>query len=511
MPPIASVATQLQAIGPIDLKLLSQKPLASWPRILLGGKQYILEDWIAKKRGRKSWIADHGSFLKEVTESGIIGTICWCCKYCNKSFTATATSHASAHVQDHGYFDPAKPDYPSMKPKMLSVAEQLQAAAAAAPVTKPTAEAVTDLVLSWIVSSDQPFNAVENPYLRKLFQLLSRYPQLIHWVPTSGRTTRRNMDAWYEQEKKALQATLASASFKKHLSFDTWTSPNSTALLAIVAHFINNKFELQTTLLAMVQLKSSHTGEAQATEILAIIKDFGIQPSVGYFQCDNISSNDTCIATLLGHFPPNLTSPDVLGDKKERRLRCLGHIINLVAKAFIAQANTRGWQEEDDKPGLIKRLHNIVHFIRRSPRRREAFARVMEFRQTPATEVDKFNLFLTGSDDPTPDDPAPSLQLVADNETRWNSTYFMVERAIKLRESIDLYYVHSVAEKDGISAKDILKDNDWETLVELQAVLRPFALVTKRFEGNGPTLPSVVQALYYLRESLANYRLEPAG
>ena len=128
----------------------------------------------------------------------------------------------------------------------------------------------------------------------------------------------------------------------------------------------------------------------------------------------------------------------------------------------------------------------------------------MEFKQTLAAEASKFNTLLTSSDD------LAHLQLVPDNDTRWNSTYFMVKRAVKLRESVDLYYTQSVLEKDGISLQDVLKDDDWNTLTELRAVLRPFAQVTKAFEGNGPTLSGIVQALHYLRKSLTDH-LKPAG
>ena len=57
----------------------------------------------------------------------------------------------------------------------------------------------------------------------------------------------------------------------------------------------------------------------------------------------------------------------------------------------------------------------------------------MEFKQTLAAEASKFNTLLTSSDD------LAHLQLVPDNDIRWNSTYFMVKRAVKLRESVDLY------------------------------------------------------------------------
>ena len=43
---------------------------------------------------------------------------------------------------------------------------------------------------------------------------------------------------------------------------------------------------------------------------------------------DNASSNDTCVAEIIDFIRLDL-------DLGERRLRCMGHIINLIAKAFI--------------------------------------------------------------------------------------------------------------------------------------------------------------------------------
>jgi hypothetical protein len=43
-------------------------------------------------------------------------------------------------------------------------------------------------------------------------------------------------------------------------------------------------------------------------------------------QCDNASNNDTCIQDLAKEFD---------FDFKERRLRCIEHIINLVARSII--------------------------------------------------------------------------------------------------------------------------------------------------------------------------------
>lgn len=215
----------------------------------------------------------------------------------------------------------------------------------------------------------------------------------------------------------------------------------------------------------MVHLQGPHAGETLATEMLTIIEEFGIQPHLGYFQSDNATSNDTCISTILSRI--RVSQPAEA--KKQRRLRCLGHIVNLIAKTFLAEASKL--EEGENKAGPIKKLHNIVHYIRRSPQRRDAFVKTSEFRR--AEGVDETRL--------------ASLQLVADNDTRWNSTFMMVARAIRLRSSIELYCAQSLMnEKDGI--KDILTAEDWHTLEEVEKILQPFEEITKLFEGNGATL-----------------------
>ncbi len=85
----------------------------------------------------------------------------------------------------------------------------------------------------------------------------------------------------------------------------------------------------------MVRLRRSHTGEAQAIELLKVINDFEFQQDLGFFQCDNAPSNDSYITALLARL--QLTR-QIFTAKKERRVRCFGHIINLAAKAFILKA-----------------------------------------------------------------------------------------------------------------------------------------------------------------------------
>ncbi|KAJ9649996.1 hypothetical protein H2201_009323, partial [Coniosporium apollinis] len=78
--------------------------------------------------------------------------------------------------------------------------------------------------------------------------------------------------------------------------------------------------------------------------------------------------------------------------RKSRRLRCLGHVINLAAQVFLlgkkaedtldslALAHLRHDYEKIAaiwrKQGVFGRVHNIVRYIRMTPQRRAEFKKV---------------------------------------------------------------------------------------------------------------------------------------
>ena len=107
---------------------------------------------------------------------------------------------------------------------------------------------------------------------------------------------------------------------------------------------------------------------------------------------DNADSNDTAIKAIMREVDPRVR------DIAPYRSRCLGHIINLAAKAFLFGKDSdafeaiaelvddktsmdspvmRDTQAAWHKKGSIGKLHNVVVFIRSSPIRREAFLRVV--------------------------------------------------------------------------------------------------------------------------------------
>ena len=60
-----------------------------------------------------------------------------------------------------------------------------------------------------------------------------------------------------------------------------------------------------------------------------MVKSFQLGPNLGFFIADNAGPNDTAIRAILQDLDADIKDPD------DRQVGCLGHIINLVAKAFL--------------------------------------------------------------------------------------------------------------------------------------------------------------------------------
>ena len=74
--------------------------------------------------------------------------------------------------------------------------------------------------------------------------------------------------------------------------------------------------------------------------IYKILTDFEISFSkFGRVQIDNVTNNDACLLLLLGYLYPDYTRGTVIGFKNDTRVRCVGYILNLVARAFFGSNN----------------------------------------------------------------------------------------------------------------------------------------------------------------------------
>lgn len=268
------------------------------------------------------------------------------------------------------------------------------------------------LFIQWISRCSVSFNIVEISEFRNLLAYLN--PEVNNWLPTSHSTIHKWTMRCYDNERNQVIARVQSALSKIHFTVDLWTSPNKLPLVGIIGHYITENGDLCQSVLSLREIHGRHTGENQALIIVKVIAEFGIASKLGYFMMDNATNNDTMIATLSALL---LNEYNIEYNAIHHQLRCNGHIINLVAQAFLFGYDNEAFSSESNpgiyttptelemdlwrQKGPLGKLHNIVVFIQRSPQREETFLQLSQGRR-----------------------------LIRDQQTRWNSWFAMIDRAI---------------------------------------------------------------------------------
>lgn len=355
-----------------------------------------------------------------------------------------------------------------------------------------------------------PFTIFEHSFLRSLFNQFDH--DLVQQIPWSGSSITRGLQRLFDTKRNVIKSELRDALTTIHLSFDLWTSPNRFAIVAVFAHFIDRGARQQSRLLALRRQFGTHSGENLAASLTGIVQDWEIRGRVGCVVSDNLAANDHCLHYMYKQLDSSMRPADI----KARRMRCYGHILNLVARAFLfgkdaesfeleSEINCmRGLAEQDlghwRAKGPIGKLHNIVKFIRSSPQRSEHFKRIAQ-----EEEYEEYRLC---------EESTAELEVILNNETRWNSTYMMIERAIRKRTDIRAFIFALEGEQDEakrIPAADILSNEDWRVLGEVNAILKPIYLQTMRTQGWGKAdghgrLWKVLVGMEYLLEHFEDWK-----
>ena len=228
------------------------------------------------------------------------------------------------------------------------------------------------LYTQWIVECDLPFNQVTHKPFRAFLEYIS--PPANKILPNAAATVEKHAFELFAEGKRRLRHIMLSALSGIHITCDIWTSPNHLGILAVVAHFTAESLERRKITLAIKELQGVHSGENQATVLLQVLGDYGIVGRLGYFVMDNTYSNDTSINIISEAL---LKNHGVDYNPHQHRLRCLGHVINLSAQAFLfgkavddyeypeetyispSDEQLRQWR----RLGPLGKLHNINTYI----------------------------------------------------------------------------------------------------------------------------------------------------
>ncbi|KAF7150585.1 hypothetical protein RHSIM_Rhsim02G0186500 [Rhododendron simsii] len=254
-----------------------------------------------------------------------------------------------------------------------------------------SADACKKALAKMIIIDELPFSFVEGEGFKQFIEVVQPM-----WKPSGRLVMAKNCMLIYGEEKMALKQIV------KHqrlcLTTDTWTSVQNLNYMCLTGHFIDDNWKYQKKILNFCVVPN-HKGDTLGRMVEQCLLDWGIDKFLTV-TVDNASSNSLLIAYLerkTKHRKTTILNHEFL------HVRCSAHILNLIVR--------EGLQEIDDPIG---RVRNIVRYVRSSP------SRMAEFWSC----VEKEGITCR-------------LKPCLDVSTRWNYTYFMLERALTYQKAFD--------------------------------------------------------------------------
>lgn len=238
------------------------------------------------------------------------------------------------------------------------------------------------LLLKMIVQDLQPFSIVED--VGFIAYTAGLDPTYV--MPSRTTLSKSLLPQLYGDAMAKVRQTIENEAEYVTLTTDCWTSTCTEGYMAVTSHFISKNWVLKSMLLECFKLGERHTSENLRNELIRVAQDWGISRKIQAVVSDN-TANIVRAVMLTGW----------------NHLGCMAHKLNLVVQSAVLKI----------KP-LQTKIKSIVEHFHRST---VAAEKLKEMQKNMKPEKEP-------------------LKLIMDVATRWNSTYYMIERVCCIQEPI---------------------------------------------------------------------------
>ncbi len=286
------------------------------------------------------------------------------------------------------------------------------------------ANKITRLIAEMVVRDLRPINIVEGDGFTRLLNFLEPY----YKVPSHTHITKVCRDLYTEQKEK-LKEDIEKCGHVA-LTSDIWTSSAVDGYITLTAHFITD-WQLHTRVLTTAGMPERHTGVNIADRMTDTVKEWGIA--------------STLVSALVHDNAANAVNAAELTDWSH--FGCVCHTLQLAIKS--------GLEASVINRVILAGRKLVGHF-------KHSVVAMTALKQ----KQDQLGI--------------KQHHLVQDVVTRWNSTYFMMERLSEQRVAIYTVLHDPAVTKDDKKHLD-LKEDQWELLSQMVTVLKPLQVATTVF------------------------------
>ncbi|XP_068179073.1 E3 SUMO-protein ligase ZBED1-like [Antennarius striatus] len=240
---------------------------------------------------------------------------------------------------------------------------------------------VDQSLVNMIIKDSQPFSIVEDVGFRQLIRVLDPNYLLPSKKALKAMVNKKYQDA-KEKAKEQVQKAAAVS-----ITSDMWASINMDAYLAVTCHFIDEEDQLSTALLGVQHFPKAHTPENLAAGHVQLMEEWGIRDKVKCLITDGASNMNACARQL-----------------NVRHAVCIAHTINLIVR--------KSFDDVEGLNELRQKSRRLVTLFKTSTTATERLVQVQEqMGRQPC-------------------------KMVIEVDTRWNSTFHMLQRLYELREPV---------------------------------------------------------------------------
>jgi|GEM_PF-1403063 len=314
---------------------------------------------------------------------------------------------------------------------------------------------LTHQVVRYIVSRTQPIHLVEIDDFKLLLKSFdSRFK-----MPCVS-TIKTIIFDTYTLATKQIIDLISKTSDTVSLTLDIWSSRAHDSYLGITCHWLTDSFELHEIVLEIGEL-DDHCASDIVESVNSVLDKFNINyQKIFSITTDNGANVKSAIQQM------GITN-----------VKCAGHTLQLSVNLGLKQVD-----------GLISKCKSLVSILSKEKKRKQL--REAQLQITP------------GLKEP--------LDVIKDVDTRWNSTFYSIERLVYLRPAIMQLYStlnnHTLREvRRGAETMSsfLLSEEEFEVLGELIVILSPFDEATEFLSGSKyPTLGFMTPMLEELARRL---------
>jgi len=248
------------------------------------------------------------------------------------------------------------------------------------------------LVANWVVCDIQPFSVVECEEWR---QMIAKFDPRYRFH--NRHTLKENIINLFDEKLKVVKLVVRQIPGKVALTSDMWTASNSSSFLSLTLHYVDSSWKLKNFLLDIIPIEVRHSGYNMANAIMEVLRKFGLAEKTLALTTDNASSMITCGEFIVEELEEEFQNLDFA------HYRCAAHVLNLAVNKGLNLIS-----------GSVKKVRSLMSYIKSSQPVRDSLKTLCKVKGIEYL--------------------APEL----DVNTRWNSTFYMLEKWKRMEPALNL-------------------------------------------------------------------------